>query len=240
MVKNKKSKYVWAIGHINKDHIFRVESDLLKNPKFEKVEAYIPTIRVLSKRVSRHSVYDNIPIMMNYGFFKVTRKQVKDYAFMLELKESTPCLIGWLKNLADAKKSKVKANQDEAIPIAFTERPFINRLEELQKINDIYSPHELKKRAIGEIIVLKCYPFENLEAKILGIDMDKRKVKVELLDAMGSGFATGKIDIDFEHVFFTIYKSEIDPDSLGKDTYLEDYKTANKNHQVFKDGTSKD
>jgi transcription antitermination factor NusG len=202
------------------------------------VEVVIPTVRVLSKKYKSHPVYENIPIMMNYGFFKVTRKQIKDYSFMNKIKAATPCISGWLKNQANAPKSKLKKNVDEAIPIAYAEKEFIKYVKDLAIKNDVYSPFELQKIAPGEIVTLKCYPFDNMEAKIISIDLDKRKVRVELIDAVGTGFGTGKLDLDFEHVFFTIYKSETDPDAMSRATYLEDLKTQNKNHKVFEDENS--
>jgi transcription antitermination factor NusG len=234
----KRSKYVWAIAQINKDHIMRAQHDLDKHYDLSKVEAFIPTVRVLSKRYKSHPVYENVPIMMNYGFFKVTRKQIKDYAFMNKIKAATTCISGWLKNPANAPKSKLKKNVDEAIPIAFTEKDFIDYLTNLQLANDVYSPFELQKVAPGQIVTLKCYPFENMEAKIILINMEKKKVRVELVDAVGTGFSTGKLDLDFEHVFFTIYKSETDPDAMSKAVYIEDLKLQNKNHKTLKDEDS--
>ena len=234
----KRSKYVWAIAQVNKDYILLAEYDLQKHYDLKEVKAYIPTVRVLSKRHKTHPVYENIPIMLNYGFFRVTRKQIKDYAFMNKIKAATNCISGWLKNQANAPKSKLKKSIDEAIPIAFTEQEFINHLEKLQKENDVYSPSELSKVSPGEIVTLKCYPFENMEARVISIDKIKKKVKVELVDAVGTGFGTGKLDLDFEHVFFTIYKSETDPDAMSKAVYFEDLKIKNKNHKSLKDEDS--
>jgi transcription antitermination factor NusG len=233
----KRSKYVWAIGHIDKEHIFRVQSDIDRIGL--NVEAYIPTIRVLSKRHKSHSVYANIPLMMNYGFFKVLAKDIKNYEYMNRLRDCSPCIISWLKNTANAQRSKLRKNLDEAIPIAYTHQPFITRLEELQRINDVYSPHELQQVSPGETLTLQCYPFEGMQAKVIKVDLDKRKVKVELLDALQSTFFKERIDLDFEHVFFTVYKSETDENSLMKNvSYFEDFKERNKNHKSFKDANS--
>lgn len=235
----KKDKYVWAIGYINKDLCLKIQWDLEKYPEFKNVEVCIPTVRVLNKKFKSRMVYDNIPLMLNYGFFKVTKKQILDMGFMNRLKEASVGLTGWLKNLANADKQslkRLKKNIDESLPIAFTDSSFIERIKKLAELNDVYSPSELSKLAKHQTITLKVYPFDGMQAKVLEIDEDKRKVRVQLIDNVGTGFLD-KHWLDFEHVFFTIYKSETDPTLSGL-IYLEDIRIVNQNSKAFKDETS--
>lgn len=85
----------------------------------------------------------------------------------------------------------------------------IRKLEQCALHYSTFCAEDLKKINIGQTILLKGYPFEDIPAEIVNINFSKQKVKVKLL--VQGNTLVRNIELDFENVFYTIY-SHFDPD----------------------------
>ena len=219
MAKNLKLKkpieYCWVIAYINSDYIDRVHSDLAKHKVMMDIEAYIPTIKILKKQHKNKSHYESIPLLFNYGFFKIPRDKAVKPAFLDYMKDRVSCIIGYVKDsTAVMKNPQVKVNTSmrtrmNGYAIA-TEQEIANLLE-MQNNLTIHSTDEIQSLYPGKVITLKGYPFDDLEAEVIKVQANN--VLVKLL----SGDLLKKVTVSFDNIFYTVYKnSQINHDSKTK------------------------
>lgn len=230
--KNKDNK-VWIIAYINSSFLSSVEHDLKKSKSFLGVNAHIPTVRILRKQFKGRYIFQEVPLLFNYGFFEIPREKF-NVEFIRELKENVMAIYDWVKDPAKLLKAQPKIkilhseNGDETfempLPEIAEDMPYgiasaeeVARLVELGSDISIYDKYELDNVGVGSIITLKGYPFEDVPARILVIDSKKEEVKVELLlDGL-----VKKAIVSFDNVFYTIYSGGHD-ETVIKETLFGD------------------
>lgn len=208
---------VWLIAYIHRDHIHRVEKELLEYG-YKDIEAYIPTVKLLQKKFKGHNVFEFVPLLFNYGFFRIPYQKACDPDFLIKLKTRITCIYGWVKDIA---KVQINIKEDEldyikALPGAAiaTDKEILN-LQKTSKNLSIFTAEDLKRIKVGDMIVLQGYPFENVPAEIIEIDFKKAKVKVK----MDIATMFKEVEVSFENVFYTIYK---DYSEEGKEKSTEE------------------
>lgn len=220
--------YIWLIAHINSEFIHRVEKDL---SRFGDIEAYIPTVKVLQKNFKNKAHYEDVPLLFNYGFFKVPSYIAYNPELLQKLKENTACIYSWVKDITrvpESKKLKLK-ERGKIAPIARVTKEEIEEIKKKQKDISIFSDEELAKLGPGSSVELRGYPFEGFSATILKIDYDKKEVEVEI-DVSVENSLLRVVKVEFENVFYTIYKGGYD-DTLTNQVSLDELmknKTINK------------
>lgn len=209
MAKNSKNKNVWLIAYVNRDYINIAEEELTAYD-YDFIKAYIPTVRVLKKQFKGKNIFEFIPLLFNYGFFNVPYKYATNTDFLSELRTRITCIYGWVKdptkdilinkpNLRLDNKGLIKPMAKTAIA---TDKEITRLIKKSRAIN-IYSAEDLKKFKKGDYILLKGYPFDNIPAEIVNINIKKKEVKVKLLiDAL-----IKEATVSFENVFYTVYQS---------------------------------
>lgn len=206
-------EYIWCIAYIHRDFLDRVQSEL-KRYKYD-IETYIPTVRVIKKKFKGKNMFEFVPLLFNYGFFKIPYKDACNPDFLMELRSRITCIYGWVKDPAyTVKNSKVRLNDsDKALPAsAFAKDKEIAKLIKTSGNINIYSEEDLDKLKPGDYIELKGYPFENMPAEIISINNKKKEVRVSLL----LDVIVKEITVSFENVFYTMYNGGYD-DSLTSD-----------------------
>jgi len=212
-------KTVWLIAYINREFLHRVEAELKKYDY--NIETYIPTVRVLKKKFKNKDMFELVPMLFNYGFFKVRYEDACNPDYLMELRQRVTAIYAWVKDPAQLKSTtrlKVdNSNFYNGIPAAAVARD--SELSELIKTSetiDIFSADDLKRFEPGDFITLKGYPFENMPAEIMRINHKKREIKVKLLLDM----VVKEMVVSFENVFYTVFQGY--EDSVGKgDNYDE-------------------
>lgn len=213
MAKRKKPKkperYCWVVAYIDKDFIPLVERQLEQNPEYNDVEAYIPTIKVLKKKFKGENHFDEVPLLFNYGFFKIPRKLAVHRNFLDNMQKNISCIYGWVK---DPHRSKSRISVATATPDE------ISRLVRASETIGAHTAEDLSMIKVGDIITLKGYPFEGIEAELLSIDEKRRKVKVNIII-----FESKKpVEVSFDNVFFTLYQNNnYDDTKLSKNSLDE-------------------
>jgi transcription antitermination factor NusG len=222
--KSDRTKYIWCIAYINRDFIENTK-DELKRYDYD-VEAYIPTVRVLKKKFKGKNLFEFIPMLFNYGFFKVKYEDACNPDFLMELRSRISSIYGWVKDPAKTIHKPIIRSKDshKALPAsAFASDKEIADLVENSKDINIYSAEDINNLEIGSYIQLKGYPFENMPAEILEINKNKKEIRVSLLlDAL-----VKEITVSFENVFYSIYQGY--DDSLSKDMNLDELNSRGNN-----------
>lgn len=230
----KKDKYTWVIALIDKDHLKICGWELESSNKFSNVEAFIPQARILEKKQKGKKVFRNVPLLFNYGFFKVPTKKLKNYKYLNELKDHVTCITGYLKNKANAKTKYLKKGIDESLPFAIALPEQIAHLRKVEKANQIYTAKELSDVKEGDVIRLKGYPFDGMLAKVLKIDFKREKVKVKILEELCNETLFSTMELEFENVFFSIYMADTEDKLMGHKS-IDEIGSYNRSHNVFKD-----
>lgn len=201
----------YVIAHINKDFIFKVEKDLAnfgkknlpKNP--HHLKAFIPTVKILRKQFKGRDIFENVPLLFNYGFFQVPNQYlVMD--FLLRLKSDVPAIHSW-----------IRSDRHESTSIAIARKKELQGLREAFLKYSIYDRHDVDLLLPGTTINLKGYPFDGMDAKVVKVDKKKEKIKVELL--LGGLIKT--TEVSFDNAIYTIYHSRSLEDGV-KEEYIEE------------------
>lgn len=249
MAKSKKQQEVvnvepnyWVVAYLDINHIKNVDRDLLKNPIFKDVVSYIPTVKVLKKVFKGEEQFEEVPLLFNYGFFSIPFHLACQRPFLEELKSTVSCIYAWVSDPIKVISSKpilVDGNVDwknlSRIPVATATAEEIANLVSMSREKSIFSAMELGKINIGDIITLRGYPWEGIDAKVVGIDEKRKKIKVNLLLFQ----QMKEVSVSFDNVFFTVYnENTLNPDELSKVSLdeLRDKKVLNKIEVNLQDG----
>lgn len=227
---SKNPKKVWAIAYINREKLELVEQELKRYGY--RIKAYIPTVKILKKKFKGKDVFEEEPLLFNYGFFRLKMKDACNPDYLMELRSRITCIYGWVKDPMSnlAKLGKLRYDNDnfiKAMPASAiaTDEEVSLMIKEAER-NNIFSAEDLKSVKKNQHIILKGYPFDDMPAEVMSINKSKKTVRVKLLTDGLFREAT----VSFENVYYTVYKGY--DDSLTKgDNY--DEMNANK-HKVNK------
>lgn len=208
---------VWCIAYINRNFIDRV-SEELEEYDYDMVEAYIPTVKILKKKFKNKQEFEEIPLLFNYGFFKIPYEYACNEEWLSILRQRITAIYGWVKDTSRVIKEKpilLDKNGDpddpnnkhiliEKVPRAAvaTDAEVADMVKAAMEQN-IFSKEDIENLSPGQYIVLKGYPFDDLPAEVVSVNSKKKEIKVKLLleDAMT------EVKVSFENVFYTIYNS---------------------------------
>lgn len=204
----KKDK-IWVIAYVNRKMVETVKTDLIEND-FRGVEAYIPTVRVLRKNFKGKKLFEFVPLLFNYGFFKMDYENACNQEYLMGLRHAVNCIYGWVKDPAklsgETDSSGLNYNNDNfisALPKAAmaTDKEVSNLVRSSNSLS-IFNKDDLGQFKKGDYIKLEGYPFDGMEAEIMSINFKKEEIKVRLL--IDSLFK--QVTVSFENVFYSIYK----------------------------------
>ncbi len=217
----KKIKYRWLIAYIDYTKLNTLSRDLSRKP-YDEIELYVPTVRILKKTFKGKNTFEEVPLLFNYGFFKIPVHLIKRGDFLQEMRTMVSALMGWVKNPAKTIREKPYLSADNrlnvnGISIATSTDEEISRIIEAQKSLSIYDANDLNNIKIGSFITLEVYPFEGMMAKVVEIDYKKEEVRVELM--IEEHFK--ELRLSFDNVFYTIYRGGFDPEKM-REKSIED------------------
>lgn len=219
-------KNVWLVSYIDSSKVESVVKDLRKKSIYQDVVAYIPTVKILQKNLKQKEIFEYIPMLFNYGFFKMPLPLACDEQFLSRLKSDVQCIFGWVKDPAKVIRTKPRIRPDNKsifdlsnIPFAVaTEREVANIIIS-EECNSVYSAKDLESLSIGQLITLKGYPFDNVQAEILHINYSKKEVKVKLLLET----LLKQVTVSFDNIFYTVYRAH-NPEVSSKEQSTEELK----------------
>lgn len=213
---------IWVIAYINRDFLSSVDLEIKRYGY--NVQAYIPTVKIIKKRFRGKNEFEMVPLLFNYGFFRVSFKDACNPEFLLMLRSRISCIYGWVHDpIKSMKNLSIKANNagiSEALPgTAFATDYEISQLVKHSNDDEIYSAEEVIRFKKGDYIKLKGYPFDDVDAEILSINKGKKEVRVKLLlDAI-----VKEATVSFSNVFYTVFSGY--DDALTKGVNLDELGT---------------
>lgn len=220
---------VWITAYINREFLHRVE-DELKRYGYD-IEIYIPTVRVLKKKHKGKDLFEFVPMLFNYGFFRLNYEDACNQDYLMELRFRITAIYAWVKdpasNLANTTRlKKDNTNSYYGIPAAAVAKDKeIADLIKCSETIDIYSADDLARFETGDLITLKGYPFENMPAELLSINKTKKQIRVRLLlEAL-----VKEVTVSYENVFYTIYQGY--DDSVGKGDNYDEMQASSSNRR---------
>lgn len=224
MAKKVVKDFVWCICRINKDYTHNLDYDLGRDDKYEDIEAYIPTVKVLKKTFKGKEQFDNVPLLFNYGFFKIPRIYAIRPYFLRKLREDVKCIYSWVRDAASvlsehpvlSADNVETRNKNYEYSVATASDAEISYLMASAASNSVYSQEDIERLEEGQQITLHGYPFDNVPATVIKINHSKKevKVKLELFQVMK------EVSVSFDNVFYTVYKSKFNEEPL-KEISLE-------------------
>lgn len=239
MAQRESVRYTWYVAHIDGSMVEHLQDELDRIENTELVEVYIPTVKILKKQFKGKDHFEDVPLLLNYGFFKIPVSWGTNLEFMRTLQENISCLVSWSKDparLIAEEKVRFKALEEDSEDITTKTKTYNTRRErktyspiaqatdeEIQAIIDIedslsiHSDEDLERLQPGQIVRLKGKPFHDLEAEVLKIDRNRRKVLVKI----GSGELFNNVEVEFENVFYSVYTDDMD-ERVGKHLNIDD------------------
>jgi len=227
---SKRQEFSWVICYVNAALLNKLPTDLQKSPKYSEVRPHIPMVRVLKKQFKNKEYFDEVPLLFNYGFFKVPIGLAINTDLMMKMKEDISCISGWVRDGAkrhgsrEDEKTRDWVYTDSNVAFATVKEETVALLVEEARKNSIFSSDDIKKIKPDDIIFLMGYPFEGMQAKVISIDTKAKKLKVLLgLDIDQEDWVNGReVQVHFENVFYSLYQGSHD-ENYNQEKLLEDY-----------------
>lgn len=193
-VRKFKPTHAWCIAYIDAERIQHAEKQLRKSSLYYDVEHYIPTVQILKKQFKGKDHFEDVPLLFNYGFFKIPIEKAANPEFLNKLRQDISCISGWVKNATRLAKNGTN--------IAMASDEEIVQLIKYSKSHSIHTSKDIRDLAVGKLIHLIGYPWEGMPAEVMAIDLEKRKVTVGLIieDELGK-----PVTVSFDNIFYTIY-----------------------------------
>ncbi len=234
----KKIKYVWVIAYIDSEYIATTSEQLSRYKTYRKVTPFIPTVRILKKTFKNKNEFEDVPLLFNYGFFRMPKKYLKNPEFFVQMQKDIPVIYQWVKDMAGTitvkigstakekekrKKSRKKAKKvKHYLTYALATNKEIKALKKEASKVSIFDHNDLHNIDKGSHIILKGYPWEDMEALVKHIDRKKEEVTVELVM---DDFCK-EVKVSFHNVFYSIYQGDHKVEGL-REVHLEDLKYKN-------------
>lgn len=207
-----KSKQVYCICYLELKYFKTIQREL--DQYGYKAKAIIPTVKILKKVVKTKSIYEEVPILFNYGFIKMSSQDAYNRNYLNKIKNHITGIRGWVKSPESLhpKKKKRRIDNldifDDFSMVATATKEEVRRFKRLSRKNHRYSGDDLAL-SIGEYIVLKGYPYDGIDATVLDINYNTKTVKLLLYPENGRM----ELSLPFDNVINNVY-SNFDPDNL--------------------------
>lgn len=210
----KSTPYSYCIFYIERKYSDRINQEL-KEKGYDQLKAIIPTVNVLKKTAKGKMIFEEVPILFNYGFMRMPTEFAFSRPFLNKLKRNISGIRTWLKNTETMhqRKKKIRIDNfedfDDFSLVATCSRKDVRRFKRMAKEGKKYSVDDLMNVKIGDYLVLKGYPYEGIDATVLGIDHINKMVQLLLYPEMGKM----EIWLPFDNVIYSVYQN-YDPDKL--------------------------
>lgn len=210
----KHTPYKYCIFYIERKYYDRINKEL-KEKGYDKIKAIIPTVSILKKTTKGKMIFEDVPVLFNYGFMRIPTELAYSRPFLNKLKRSISGIRTWLRDTETLHPRKKKARIDNAEDfddfslVATCSRKDVRRFIRISKDNKRFSVEDLVNVEIGDYIVLRGYPYEGIDATVLEVDHLCKRVKVLIYPEMGKM----EVWLPFDNVIYSVYQN-YDPDKL--------------------------
>lgn len=212
--RNKYPEYLWLIAYVDSSLTHLIEKDLSKSNQYLGMEAIVPTIKVLKKQFKGKETFQEVPLLFNYGFFKIPYTWAINPDLLGKIKEDITCISHWVQD---------RALGNPLAKAAVVTEEMVYAMMKAAKEDSIHSVEDVNKLKVGEIITLMGYPFSGLDARVVGIDKKSKSIQVEVKLADSEEWSSLRtIEVSFDNVFYSIYQGSYH-DNYNREKTLTDY-----------------
>lgn len=207
-------KYVYCIFYIEGNKYKSINKHLLEEG-FTDLKAIIPSVSILKRTRKNTMVFEDKPILFNYGFIRMPRYKSFSRTFLNTVRRKIPGIRFWVKDtitLHPSKKRKRIDNVDDWDDfslVATCSRKEVRRFIRIARDNKKYSIDDLVNLKIGDYVHLKGYPYEGVGATVTDINLKNRTVSV----CMEVLYGTMSLTLPFDNVLYSVYMN-YEPDQL--------------------------
>lgn len=213
--------YSYCIFYLENKYYKTINSDL-KECGYHHIRAIIPTVRFIKKNSSRgKEVYQEEPILFNYGFMKIPTKLIYDRLFLNKLKRNISGIRSWLKHNEPlhrkrGKKARVDNAEDfdDYSQVATVPYSEVRRFIAISRENNHLSRADISTVRVGDYIMLRHYPYIGADAVVLEVDKSKSRIFLQIYPQ------SSKIEtwLPTDMVIYSVYEN-YDPRKLLADQY---------------------
>lgn len=214
-----KTHTVYCIIYLENKYYHTINEEL-KEYGYKRIRAIIPTVKILKHISSRRKpIYQEEPVLFNYGFLRMPSDKALDRDFLRKLQRRVRGIRGFLRNTETLHPRKKRARidnldiWDDFSLVATTPRNEVRRFIRIGHKNKRFSVGDMVSIKIGDYIILKGYPFDGVDATVLDISPNKKKVKLLLYPENGRM----EIWLPFDNVVYSVYQN-YDPHKLSVDS----------------------
>lgn len=218
-MKHHNHRYKYCIFYLE-DKYYQTLNQELKKRGYDDVTAIVPMVTVMKGSTSRGKViYKQEPILFNYGFLKIPTVKALDRDYLRTLAKNVPGIRGFLKDtitLHTRKKKRARVENidiwDDFSLVATCSRKQVRRYLKIQEENKRFSVSDLTSINPGDYVNLKGYPYEGVDATVLEVDHNNKKVKLLIYPQHGKL----EVWLPFDNVLYSVYNN-YDPRKLYVD-----------------------
>lgn len=228
------SKYIWLIAHVDSSKVEQLHKDIKKFPEYQlEIEAKVPTVRILKKQFKGKDIFNDVPLLFNYGFFKIPVAWAINKDILELITQRLSCITHWVKDPAKKGLTQLPLRTDthatikRLIPYATCTDDEVERMVKVAKEESIHSSTDIENLKVGDIINLIGYPFEGMEATVRSIDKKGKQVLVEIASL---GFSR-EVKVSFDNIFYSIYRGSYN-EVYNREKTLTDYQSKNASYET--------
>ena len=210
-MKNKAS-YVYCICRIDRKYWKDINDDL-KSRGYKRMKCFVPTVSIIRKTKQGRNTTEEVPMLFNYGFIRMSTKMAYNRQLLRELRRNIPGIHGWMLSLESMHPKRLRKRVDTEDFDDFSKVAIISKEEyqyyrRLSKKNQVYSMEDIVKVPLGSFITLKGHPFSGLNAKLEDISYINRTAVVKIFPG---GESVLNLQLPLDNVLYTIYDNYEDP-----------------------------
>lgn len=210
----KNTPYSYCIFYLERKYFDFINREL-KEKGYNQVKAFIPTVSILKKTAKGKMIFEDEPVLFDYGFMRMPSELAFSRPFLNKLRRDISGIRTWLQNTETLHKRKKKIridnyeDFDDFSLVATCSRKEVRRFMRISKENKRFSVEDLVNVKIGDYLVLRGYPYEGIDATVLEVDYLCKRVKVLIYPEMGRM----EVWLPFDNVIYSVYHN-YDPDKL--------------------------
>lgn len=210
----KRSPYSYCIFYMERKYSHLIKKELIEWG-YDDLKVVIPMVKILKRTVKGKMVFEEVPILFNYGFMRIPTEKAYSRPYLTKLRRRISGIRTWLRSTETMheRKKKIRIDNSEDFDdfslVATCSRKDVRRFIRMARANKKYSIEDLMNVKPGDYIILKGYPYEGIDSTVLDVNYTNKTVKVLIYPEHGKM----EVNLDFDSVLYSVYQNS-DPDKL--------------------------
>lgn len=109
----KHTPYSYCIFYLERKYCDKINKEL-KEKGYDQIKAIIPMVNVLRKTTKGKMIFEEVPVLFNYGFMRMPTKLAFSRPFLNKLRRNISGIRTWLRNTETMHPRKKKVRIDNA------------------------------------------------------------------------------------------------------------------------------